>query len=98
MRPTARDWSIFSIEPTDTLFHFFAGLESHHVLFRYVDFVPSLGIASLTSRSLLDFEDSEVAQFDTPFSDKRLNDRVKSLLNYLFRLELREPNFLRDRS
>src|SRR5262249_48678030 len=55
---------------------------------------PGAGVACLAGLALLDLEDAEVAQLDTPFPHQRLGDAVKDPLDDLLDLELGEARLL----
>lgn len=75
-------------------FHFLARLECHNKLLWNKNFVASSWVASLSSRSFLDFEHSKIPQFNSTVFDERFDDGIKRLLNDLLCLELCEPNRL----
>ena len=81
---------------SNPLFHLLAGFERNHELLWHKDFIASSWIAGLACRPPFYFEHAEISQLDAMVLDQRLNDRVKRLLDDLFRLKLGEPNLFGD--
>jgi len=81
----------------DFSFHFLARLERHNKLGRNIHLATSSWVPCPPCCSHLDFEHSEVAKLDSSIFHKRLDDRVKRLLDDFFRLQLRQTQLVRNR-
>lgn len=86
----------FFFHAFDAFFHFLAGLESDDKLFRNVNALTGPRISSFSCGSFFDFEDPEVAEFDSPVSDERLHDGVERLLDDLLGFELSQSDVVGD--
>ncbi len=73
-------------------FHFLTGLERHHELLWHEHLIASSRVAGFPSRPLLDFEHTEISQFDATVFHQCLHDGIERLLHNLFCLELCQPN------
>ena len=80
----------------DPLFHFFARLESHHKLLWDKNLLARTWVPSFTRGPLFDLKNAKVPQFDAFIFHECVDDRIESLLNDLFGLELRQTNLLRN--
>ena len=75
---------------SDSLFHFFAGLERHDVFRFDLDRFAGPWVSGLAGLPLAHFKHAELTQLDTPFGRERVDDGVEGPLDDVFGFELGE--------
>jgi hypothetical protein len=85
-----------SFELPHSCFHLLARLEGYDEFLRYGNLFTRARITSFASCTPLHFEHSEIAELDAVIFDQRFDNGVERLLDDLLRLELCQPNLVRD--
>lgn len=85
-----------SFELPHSCFHLLTRLEGYDEFLRYRNLFTRARITSFASCTPLHFEYSEIAELDAVIFDQRFDNGVERLLDDLLRLELSQPNLVRD--